>query len=270
MKIRWINLIVIITGLALSPGICFGITAEALQASMNRRENLTLIDARNNNAYRLAHIPGAINIAAQMCSLKNLPALGRTVVYGDGIDEEPVVIAARALNAKPGIEAEILEGGFLRWQALSFQMTSRQGLAPSKTSRLTYQRLKSVVRYNKDAVLVDLRNLPHDDRRTAETAVAGAAKKGFIDLSSEFAGAKVLTVMPAKDDSETGKRRVRIGDLIQGDKGHSRLYILIDNGDGSAGEIARQLKAIGIRRVAILTGGEEALARKGQSALEKK
>lgn len=50
---------------------------------------------------------------------------------------------------------------------------------------------------------------------------------------------------------------------------HSRrLYVLIDDGDGEAGKVAHRLKAAGIKRLAILTGGEKILRRGGRPGLE--
>jgi 3-mercaptopyruvate sulfurtransferase SseA len=47
-----------------------------------------------------------------------------------------------------------------------------------------------------------------------------------------------------------------------------RLFVLIDDGDGTAEEAAHRLKAAGIRRVVILAGGEEALRTEGRSELK--
>lgn len=58
--------------------------------------------------------------------------------------------------------------------------------------------------------------------------------------------------------------------LGTGDKDthYRRLYVLIDDGDGEAGKVAHRLKAAGITRLAILTGGEQILRRGGKPGLE--
>ena len=48
------------------------------------------------------------------------------------------------------------------------------------------------------------------------------------------------------------------------------LYVLIDNGDGSAGSMARKLKAAGFSRIAILAGGETSIRRMGQPGLQRR
>ena len=53
--------------------------------------------------------------------------------------------------------------------------------------------------------------------------------------------------------------------LLQGGRGASHLiqYVMIDDGNGEAEKMAFRLFAAGIRRVAILTGGEQSLVREG-------
>ena len=46
---------------------------------------------------------------------------------------------------------------------------------------------------------------------------------------------------------------------------HHNLYVLIDNCDGESEKVARRLIAAGVKRVAILTGGELSVQQKGQS-----
>ena len=47
------------------------------------------------------------------------------------------------------------------------------------------------------------------------------------------------------------------------------LLVLIDNGDGVAQTMARTLKANGLKRYVILTGGELILSRQGQAGLQR-
>jgi hypothetical protein len=60
--------------------------------------------------------------------------------------------------------------------------------------------------------------------------------------------------------------------MLKGRKGshHRTQYVIIDNGDGQGEKLAHRLFAAGIKRVAILTGGEQILSRDGQPGRVKK
>jgi hypothetical protein len=49
---------------------------------------------------------------------------------------------------------------------------------------------------------------------------------------------------------------------VKASREHSELYVLIDSADGTAEKAALQLKAAGIKRFAVLTGGEESIRAK--------
>ena len=66
------------------------ITVADLQRQLAGGVKSTFIDVRSPELYSQAHIPGAINIPASLCPLKNLPPLGQVVVYGDGLGREAV------------------------------------------------------------------------------------------------------------------------------------------------------------------------------------
>jgi rhodanese-related sulfurtransferase len=255
-------------------GVCFGISAEALKELMESKEKFTLIDVRRNLSFKAAHIPGAINIPATLCKYKTLPPLGRVVLYGDGIDEDPVNEAVVAVNKKLGIRADKLDGGFLRWEALFHMSTRRKGLNQERTRHITYDKLKAVVRNNPDATLVDLRRkttAPSLDTRSRGRSVAGGTgQRAPTDLSQEFPGVQIEDPTTAARSEERREALKWANEIKNRDRDHSRLYVLIDNGDGLAEEMAELLRRAGITRVIVLAGGEEALLRKGRSELMSK
>jgi len=267
-------LISVFLGLVITPGLCFGISTEELKGLMGSNEEITLIDIRANAAYKKAHIPEAINIPARLCAIKQLPPVGRVIVYGDGLDESTTLDALNALNGKSGIQAEMLEGGFSRWEALNYPSTRKKGFEEDNPCYISYQKLEAIVRSNPDLVLLDLRKRKKKQVLQGEphgNLQGGAAQgRAFTDLSREFSGVRVIS---QSLDTGRGDKRMglaRAGGLKVQDSNHLELYVLIDNGDGTAEEMARHLKAAGIKRFVILAGGEESLVRKGQPGLKKK
>jgi rhodanese-related sulfurtransferase len=274
MKILLANIMGVVLSFLITSGICFGISAEELEGLIDRHEKITLIDVRGNAGYTQGHIPGAINIPARLCPIKRLPPVGRVIVYGGGLDESSVLEAVDALNEKPGIAAEMLDGGILRWEALNYPSTRKKGLERENPRYISYQKLHAIVRSNPDLVLFDLRKikkkrpLQSQSRRIVSEGVGEG--RSLTDFSLEFPGVRVIT---ASAETVPGDRRMglaRAGGLRGQDSGHSELYVLIDIGDGVAEEMARSLKAAGIKRFVILAGGEESIVRKGQSELKKK
>src|SRR2546423_10575080 len=82
------------------------ITPEELQRELAKAHPPTVIDVRALELFTQGHINGAINIPASLCAQKTLPRLGRVIVYGDGFNDAEKK-ALEALNAKPGIHAEL-------------------------------------------------------------------------------------------------------------------------------------------------------------------
>lgn len=256
--------------------ICFGITAAELKEMIDHHEEITIIDVRGNSAYEEAHIPGAINIPAHLCPVKRLPPLGKVIVYGEGINMDSTLEAIDSLNKKPGIHAQMLEGGIEGWEAFNNPTTRESGMVEEKLAYISYQQMQTALK-NQDAVIVDLR------RAKKETASKGRSRKGLpegidqdtlTDLSAEFPEARVIyspfeegtgeKVKDFSDDTPTAPR------LKRQQSSGSGFYILIDNGDGAAEDMARRMKASGIRSFAILAGGEEILKRKGNPGLERR
>ena len=261
MKIKvWIFIIALVTGFLSVPVTVFAISPLQLQEMMGRGEQITIIDIRALELYREGHIPGAINMPATIISKKKLPPLGTVVVYGDGIRTDLTNGAVDALNAMPGIEAVMLDGGFSAWESLNLPTTHESGFREERLPYLSYEELEKVVEANPDIVLVDLRSTPEQ----------GKTNSTLTDLSVVFPGLNTIRLhrklrSDGKEwDISTVTRRGAK------DTQYRWLYILIDDGDGEAEKAARILKAAGIKRAAILTGGEQILRRGGKPGLETK
>jgi len=218
-----------------------GLSVADLQQQLTAGGKTTVIDIRNPLAYMQEHIPGAINIPAILCPRKNLPRLGSVAVYGDGLGNDAAeTAAATALAQKPGINVEVLEGGFAAWKSSQGMTTRGPGFKREALNYITYAHLKTA---NADGlILVDLR----------KPAPAGA--QAMTDLNVEFPGRR-----QAKSASEKAKSG----------SGAPPLLVLIDSGDGSAEAQARLLKAGGMHRYVILAGGEMILSRHGQGGLQR-
>ena len=230
----------------------WGITPTDLQAALAANEHITVIDVRPTGFFQKGHIPEAINVPASILSEKKLPRLGRVVVYDGGLGDDLAACAVAALNAKPGISAEALDGGFAGWEAAKGQSTAEPGLSNDGPPQITYKQLKTASSDN--VVLVDL--------RTPVTVTAGRAAKSsgppLTDLQAEFPKARV-TQSPFDVPVVRTKSAGSIPPLL----------VLIDRGDGTAQKMARTLKANGVTRFVILVGGEETLVRKGQPGLQR-
>jgi rhodanese-related sulfurtransferase len=221
-----------------------------LQQRLTAGENVTLIDVRSNPFFQRGHIPGAINVPVEIIDQKPLPKIGAVVVYDGGLGETNAARALVALRAKPGITAETLDGGLAAWETAKGATTSEPGMVSGDLPRITYENLKAVAGEG-DTVIVDL--------RSAQGMSKTASGAGPTELSAEFPGARVTKspfgITPQKTAS--------------GRPGPAPLLVLIDSGDGKADEMARALKANGNKRFVILAGGEEMLARKGKTGLQR-
>jgi len=234
----------LIIGLMLLPGVsllpALALNVAGLQQLLAGGAPLTVIDVRSPSAFAAEHIPGAINIPAPACPLKKLPPLGRVVVCGDGLANDDDAAAAAALAAKPGLQVEILAGGYAAWKGAQGLTTRGSGLKRESFNYITYAQLKASKR---NLVLVDLRHPP----------VAGAPP--LTDLGTEFPGRKQV--------------RSR-AEAAQGISTSPALLVLIDDGNGVAEEEARLLKLGGTHNYVILAGGELTLSRHGQAGLERR
>lgn len=256
-KIRIIA-ISIIMGFLSVPETAIAVSPQQLQEMMDRGEPVTIIDIRVPDVYSDGHIPGAISMPVSILSKKRLPPVGTVVVCGDGIRADLDAEALNSLNARAGIQASILEGGFSAWETLNLPTTQKSGFREERLPYLSYQDLEQVAVANPDLVLVDLRTAP-EPGNTSDT---------LTDLSAMFPGLNSVRLL-RKLQSDGKEWDISTVTRRGGKETQYRwLYILIDNGDGESEKIARTLMAAGIKRFAILTGGERILRRGGSPGLE--
>ena len=248
------------------PALCFGMTADVLKKTLDQGARVTIIDVRNNRDYSSGHVPNAINIPARIIGMKRLPSLGRVIVYGDGIDKEQTLEAVRALNDKPGIEAEALEGGFPAWNARDFSKTGDVGITREKFQYIAYKKLKATPVNNPDVILVDLRSMDEEEKeKKVAPRTLPHSDDELSNISEHFPGLRIIT--PDRRHGLPGRKAANasISALaVIKEKAHDGVFVLIDRGDGKAEQVARRLHAAGIRNVAILVGGEQVLQRYGR------
>jgi rhodanese-related sulfurtransferase len=233
----------------------WAISPEELQHELADKNPPTVIDVRPIELYRQSHVTGAINIPATLVPEKTLPKLGRVIVYGDGFSGEERK-ALEALNAKPGITAELLDGGYPGWEAAGGASTGNRGLSPEKLQYVTFQQLQDTT---SNVVLVDLRQEPEQKGRLGAASVSPKGTQ-LTDLSKAFPG-KPIMKSPYKQEKLLGAKSASAA--------HQPTLVLIDNGDGKAQETARELRAQGNTRVVILAGGESTVARQGARGLQR-
>ncbi len=239
-------------------GAALAISPAQVQSLLAAGEKITFVDVRMNVPFQNGHIPGALNIPAQLVPEKQLPPLGRVVVYDGGLGDNAAPAAAAALNQKPGITAEVLDGGFAAWQMAQAQTTQSGGLKPDAVPLITYAQLKQVP--GADVVLVDLRQPPAAITNGTPTKLAVVAAPPLTDLAAEFPGARIVRSPFAARSPQTKLAALNAT---------PPLLVLIDNGDGRARQMARVLKANGMTRFAVLAGGEQILAVHGQAGLQR-
>ncbi len=238
------------------PGRSANLTVRELQGQLtNHATKVTVIDIRAPALFARAHIPGAINIPASLCTQKNLPPLGRVVVCGDGLGRENTDAAAAALAAKPGLTVDVLEGGFAAWESAQALTTGAGGMRPEAPTYISYAELKAAK--PGETLLVDLRH--RVTPAVQKSAAAGQASPApLTDLANEFPG-----LSSTRDPFNGGQRLSSTSSAV------APLLVLIDDADGTAEAMARTLRGNGIKRYAILIGGEKILARHGQPGLQR-
>ena len=245
---------------AVSVSTLRAVTVGELQQQLAQSSPATLIDIRSPRLFAQGHIVGAINIPASVLPHKNLPPLGKVIVYDGGLGKEDSEAAVAALAAKPGITAEALEGGFAAWESGLAQTTRAQGLRKETPNQISYAQLKALK--GNDVVLVDLRSSAAPTASVAKVAAKAAPVMvaPLTDLAQEFPG-RPIALSPFAASAAQPKAKAAANT--------PPLLVLIDNGDGVAQKMARTLEANGTKRYVILTGGELILARQGQSGLQR-
>jgi rhodanese-related sulfurtransferase len=237
----------------------FAISPAQVRQLLGSGEKITFMDVRMNTLFQSGHIPGAINVPAQLVPEKQLPPLGHVIVYDDGIRPDAAAAAA-ALNQKSGINAEVLDGGYAAWEMAQSATTKAAGMEAEKTPLITYAELQKA--QGPDVVLVDLRKTaPSSAKALSLNSNEKSATPPLTDLQAEFPKARVShSPFAASGGGATFAKSVAIT---------PPLLVLIDSGDGSAQAMARSLKANGITRFAILAGGEKILSVHGEAGLQR-
>jgi len=251
MKRILIVIIGLVTVFFFTLATSWAVTPVQLKQMLDQGDKLTIIDVRNTGLYSQGHIQGAINIPASIIAKKRLPPIGTVVVCGDGVRDDIALEAVKALNRKRGIEAEMLQGGFAAWEALN---------------------LPTAAAANADIVLVDLRSRTTSAEKStaAHTQSPPAANRTLTDLSKKFSGHTIIH-LNRKTRSPGNKWDVSSVIQTRGKGSHHRYhYVIIDDGDGEGEKVARRLFAAGVKRVAILTGGERILRRDGRAEVVRK
>jgi len=230
-------------------------TVADLQQDLAAAVKITIVDVRSPALFARSHIPSAINIPASLCPQQNLPPIGQVIVYDAGLAGDLAHPAAAALSAKPGIHAEILQGGYAAWQSSRAQTTLGHGLQPEIINYISYADVKAAK--PSDVVLVDLRKPPPPTRQFVKVG-ADVLTGPPTDLAAEFPGVRVTKSAFAAAPSEQAVA-----------SGSGPLLVLIDSVDGSAEAVARQLKAAGNLHYAIVVGGELSVARHGRTGSQR-
>ena len=226
------------------------ISPQELDLEISSGQKITIIDIRLNLHYRKNHIQNAINIPASHIDRKRLPSLGRVVVYDEGIDIEALEQAVTLLNAKPGIQAEALDGGFSAWSAHHKVVQLDRGLSARQSRSLTYQQLQKMSGRYDELLLVDLR-MGQQQESLAEHFPNILVYDPIDTVQKEVANPEVSSYL-----------------LETIPKDNQKVLILIDDGNGFSEKVSDKLHAARIKRLAILVGGEKALRTRGETIEE--
>jgi rhodanese-related sulfurtransferase len=239
--------------LAMVAGNVRAMSVEEFLVRTGNDRGVTVIDIRAQALFAQSHIPNAINIPASVLERKRLPPLGSVVVYGDGIDEAALQRSLDLLNSKRGIQAEGLDGGFAAWLSSQSVSQEKQGIELASSHDLTFQQLETLAKTDPSLVLVDMRTL---DNRISLRDVFGDVSVLKVGLNTRGQGNVYASVARAILRQSTARS--------------SKLFVLVDDGDGSARDVVHRLHAASLKRVAVLTGGELALRSRGQVTEEVK
>ena len=236
---------------------CCAMTPAELEQQLARGGKITAIDIRSTSLFQKGHIPGAINVPASLIPQKQLPPMGRVVVYDSGLGGDEAGAAVTALNRKKGIQAEVLEGGFASWETNQGLTTRESGLHAEELPMISYEQLKKS--QGAHMVLVDLRKASKQPE--LQSAGGTVTNQSLTDLHKTFPMTRGVTTSPL----DLPRQRQAAGATTE-----PPLLVLIDSGDGvTAREMARTLRANGLKRVVILAGGEAVLAHEGKPGLQR-
>jgi 3-mercaptopyruvate sulfurtransferase SseA len=257
---RVIVVIVALMASLLSTSQCWALSAAELASMMKANVQVVVIDVRNRNYYSNGHIPGAISIPAEILARKKLPRFSNVVIYGDGIHVQATNDARDALAANLGIVPQILDGGYPVWEAYTRLSTKGGGMSDEVIPHITYQELMKIKDGDSQLTIIDL-------RQPGKRMGTNNKVQKLTDLASKFPRHQVLSADRARW-SKHKQGHVKPGEVMPLHTfSPDVLYVLVDNGDGHLAEsVARRLRGKGIKRLAILTGGEVAIETEGQAS----
>lgn len=234
----------------------FAATPVQLDALIKSGQPVTIVDLRSTDDYQHGHITGAINIPYRVVAEKRLPPLGKVVAYCDGLGSTYAAGCVAALNAKPGIQAEALEGGYAAWETFT-NVTAEATSVQKETPRtITYEELQATQGQN--IVIVDVRREP-----LALAKATGETPKEKLNL-----GAFRQKSLPrASVTTDAFDQIARLKGNKKRFSGAPSLIVVIDNDNESAMTTARRIQQSGYKRVVVLAGGEEIIRRDGRSGM---
>lgn len=234
-------------------------TPAELDALLKSGTRVTVVDLRSTEAYQRGHIPAAINIPHRLVAEKKLPALGRVVAYCDGLGSTYAGECVASLNAKPGVQAEALEGGYAAWQTFTNVTAESASVRKESPRTITYADLEATK--GQGIVIVDVRR----DAAPAAASATAAPPPEKLNLAT-FRQEKVPAAAVTSDAFGLISR------LKSGNGRFARapsLFVVIDNDNASAMATATRIQQAGYKRVVVLAGGEEIIRRGGKSGVSR-
>ncbi len=233
--------------LVLATACARAITPMELEARLKSGAPLTVIDLRPTVLYERSHIPGAISIPSDTIADRQLPPVGNVVAYCDGLGATYAADCVAALNKKPGITAEALDGGFAAWRTCTNNTAGAGSVQPqAEMPAITYEQLEKTG--GTAVTLVDVRR---------------PAAGGAFNLQP-FCQTCVPRAQMTTQPMEQLKRWRGGATKFQS---APSLLVVIGSDDTTAADQARRIRAAGYERVVVLTGGEEIIKRKGVAGL---
>ncbi|MFO7724165.1 MAG: rhodanese-like domain-containing protein [Oceanipulchritudo sp.] len=220
-----------------------------------------LIDVRRTHSYAEGHIPNAVNIPLEHLQNRRLPRIGEVIVYGDGLGQLDMEKALQYLAEKPGIEPVLLQGGYAAWETRSGVTTSKEAFRKRSDPTITYQGLRK----NRDADLVIY------DLRKGGGASHESLRDHFPDARIGTGSPKAL--LPSNRGRGEGASLMASNQnpLLKGKAPRTdELIVLVDDDHTSAAALAQRLRAGGLKRVAVLAGGEFAMEFSGRPGFERR
>jgi rhodanese-related sulfurtransferase len=223
----------------------------------SQNEPVVVIDVRGRAEYSSGHIPGSLNIPLSGIGQRPLPQFGRVVIVWDGVNRDAAQRGLAAFNAKPGIQAELLDGGYPAWP--TSRSVGTTGVQPGGPLSVTYAELLALANSD-DLVIIDLRSVAEG---TALTDLRKLLPNSRIIEPSLTERAAMRIQAENKTRRGVPNRAVPQWLKHQG-LGDNVMYVLVDDGDGRQTELVFQrLHVRGLTRVFVLTGGEMALRSHG-------